>query len=119
MRDTAIGDIVLQRIQDDRGYVLPMHRVFAERDPQFLDGYDRMFTSVMSERSPLSPEVRELLVMALDVAVGTSPKVVGGHAKKAIELGATEEQVVAAIELATIVAAGKVMGAVTSVFDVH
>jgi alkylhydroperoxidase/carboxymuconolactone decarboxylase family protein YurZ len=76
-----------------------------------------MFTSVMSDDSPLPADVRELFVMALDVVVGTSPSVVIGHARKAVELGATESQVLAAIELATIVAAGKVMGAVAGLFD--
>lgn len=117
MVDLPNGQAILDRIQDDRKYILPMHRVFAERDPQFLDGYDRMFTSVMSDDSPLPADVRELFVMALDVVVGTSPSVVIGHARKAVELGATESQVLAAIELATIVAAGKVMGAVAGLFD--
>jgi alkylhydroperoxidase/carboxymuconolactone decarboxylase family protein YurZ len=111
------GKRLLERIQAHRGYTMPMHRLLAARHPDFLEGYDRLFTSAMSEDSPLEANVRELMVMALDLAVGTKPEVVRGHAQKAIALGATEEQVLAAIELTTIVFAGKALGAVAAVFD--
>jgi alkylhydroperoxidase/carboxymuconolactone decarboxylase family protein YurZ len=111
------GKQLLDGIQSDRGYTLPMHRVLAERHPEFLDGYNRMFESAMNPDSPLPAQVRELLVMALDIAVGAKPEVARGHAKKAIECGATEAQVLAAIELTTIVFSGRAMGAVASVFD--
>lgn len=111
------GKKLLNDIQADRGYTLPMHKVLAERHPEFLDGYNRMFTAAMNEESPLPGYVRELLVMALDIAVGARPEVARGHARKAIELGATEAQVLAAIELTTIVFAGRGMGALVGLFD--
>jgi alkylhydroperoxidase/carboxymuconolactone decarboxylase family protein YurZ len=101
------GEQLLEQIQANRGYVLPMHRVLAEHHPEFLAGYDQMFTAAMSPDSPLSASVRELIVMAVDIAVGVAPNVVRGHARKAMQLGATEAQVLAAIELATLVYAGR------------
>jgi alkylhydroperoxidase/carboxymuconolactone decarboxylase family protein YurZ len=111
------GEKLLQEIRSDRGYTLPMHRVLAERHPEFLDGYNRMFTSAMNSESPLPAYVRELLVMALDIAVGAKPEVARGHARKAIEHGATEAQVLAAVELTTIVFSGRGMGALVGLFE--
>lgn len=111
------GTRLLDDVRADRGYVLPMHEVLAERHPEFLDGYNRMFTAAMNAESPLPGYVRELLVMALDIAVGVKPEVVRAYARKAIELGGTEAQVLAAIELTTIVFAARGMGALAGLFD--
>ena len=101
------GEQLLEQIRANRGYVLPMHQVLAERHPEFLAGYDAMFTAAMSKDSPLPASVRELIVMAVDIAVGVGPDVVRGHARRAMELGATEAQVLAAIELTTLVFTGR------------
>jgi alkylhydroperoxidase/carboxymuconolactone decarboxylase family protein YurZ len=101
------GQQLLDQIRAHRGYVLPMHEFLAEHHPEFLAGYDGMFTAAMSTDSPLPAKVRELIVMAVDMAVGVSPNVVRGHARRAIEHGATEAEVVAAIELTTLVFAGR------------
>jgi 4-carboxymuconolactone decarboxylase len=111
------GRHLLDRIQEHRGYTMPMHRIIAERHPDFLEGYDKLFTSAMSADSPLSPAVRELIVMALDIAVGTKPEVIRGHAERAVALGASDAEVLAVIELTTIVFAGKALGSVVAVFD--
>jgi alkylhydroperoxidase/carboxymuconolactone decarboxylase family protein YurZ len=108
-------EALLARMRELRGYVLPAHEVLAERDPDFLDGYDRMFRAANSDASPLPADVRELLVMALDIVVGVHPDAIRAHAGKAISHGATEAQVVAAVELAVIVQASKTMGALGSI----
>jgi alkylhydroperoxidase/carboxymuconolactone decarboxylase family protein YurZ len=102
------GRELLQSIREHRGYVLPMHEFWASHDPEILEGYDRIFRHAMSKDSPLEPKVRELIVMVLDMALGVDPEVVRGHARKAIEqYGASEAEVVAALELATVVYAGR------------
>lgn len=111
-----LGQSLLARIREHRGYVLPFHEVLAERHPEFLAGYDGMFRAAMSEDSALPPKVRELIVMALDIALGVSEKAVRGHAERAMRHGATEAEVLAAIELATLVFAGKPLGMVARVF---
>jgi alkylhydroperoxidase/carboxymuconolactone decarboxylase family protein YurZ len=110
------GEELLARMRELRGYLLPAHEVLAERDPDFLDGYDRMFRAANSDASPLPPDVRELLVMALDIAAGVHPDAIRAHAQKAIAHGATEAQVVAAVELAVIVQASKIMGSLGPIF---
>jgi len=111
------GQALLERMREFRGYVLPAHEVLAERDPEFLDGYDRMFRAANAKDSPLPADVRELIVMALDISAGVSPEAVRAHAAKAIAHGATEAQVVAAIELAAVVYASKMLGSLARVFS--
>ncbi len=108
---------LLERMRTFRGYTLPAHEALAFRDPEFLDGYDRMYRAANSKDSPLAPEVRELIVLALDVSAGMSPKAIRAHARNAIGHGATEAQVVAAIELAAVVYASKMLAPVASVFE--
>jgi alkylhydroperoxidase/carboxymuconolactone decarboxylase family protein YurZ len=113
---TIDGQELLERMREFRGYVLPAHEVLAERDPEFLDGYDRMFRRAYSPDSALSPAMRELLVMALDIVAGVSPEAIRTHARKAIDHGASETQVVEAVELAAIVVASKTLGSVARIF---
>jgi alkylhydroperoxidase/carboxymuconolactone decarboxylase family protein YurZ len=110
------GQALLDAIQEHRGYTMEMHRILADRHPDFLDGYDTMFRAAMSADSPLEPAVRELIVMALDVVVGMKPEVVRAHARKAMQHGATEAQVLAALEITTLVSAGRALGSVVGVF---
>ena len=110
------GQALLERMRELRGYVLPAHEILAERDPAFLDGYDRMFRAANSDASPLPADVRELLVMALDIVAGVHPDAIRAHAQRAIGHGASEAQVVAVVELAVIVQASKTMGSLTPIF---
>ncbi len=110
------GQALLDRMRELRGYVLPAHEVLAERDPAFLEGYDRMFRAANSDASPLPAQVRELMVMALDIVVGVHPNAIRAHAEKALAHGASEEEVVAAVELAVIVQASRTMGALAPIF---
>jgi alkylhydroperoxidase/carboxymuconolactone decarboxylase family protein YurZ len=110
------GQTLLDRMRELRGYVLPAHEILADRDPDFLDGYDRMFRAANSDASPLPADVRELVVMALDIVIGVHPDAIRAHARKAIAHGASEAQVIAAVELAVIVQASKTMGSLTPIF---
>lgn len=102
------GQLLLESIREHRGYVLPMHEFWAAHDPEILDSYARIFRRAKGEDSPLEPKVRELIVMVLDLVIGVTPEVVRAHARRAIDQhGATESEVVAALELATLVYAAR------------
>ncbi len=113
---TELGDRLLERIRAHRGYNLPFHQELAARHPEFLAAYDDMYVAAMGDDSALPAKVRHLLVMTLDLVLGVGDKAVRGHARRAIEHGATEAEVLAAIELATLVSAGKPLGIVGRVF---
>lgn len=94
-----------------------MHEILAENDPSFLGGYNAIYNAAQSDRQDLPTYVRELIVMVLDIAVGAAPAAVRGHARRARQAGATQSQVVGAVELAALVMAGKAIGALPVIFD--
>lgn len=113
-----LGKRLLERIRRQRGYEpLPFQRELAARHPEFLAAYDEMYAAAMGDGSPLPAKTRHLIVMVLDLVLGVGDKAVRGHARKAIENGATEADVVAALELATLVSAGKPVAAIGTVFS--
>jgi alkylhydroperoxidase/carboxymuconolactone decarboxylase family protein YurZ len=113
---TPEGQAILDAIRAERRS-LPMHEILAERDPKFLQGYNAIYTSAQSDAQGLPEYVRELIVMALDIAVGAAPAAARGHARRAIRAGATEAQVLGAVELVALVWAGKAVSALPTIFD--
>lgn len=112
------GRRLLEEMRARRGgKSMAMHEILAARDPGFLLGYHHIFNAAQSDGKGLPGWVRELLVMALDLSVGVAPHVVRAHARKAISLGATEAQVLGAIELAALVMAGKALSYVPPIFE--
>jgi alkylhydroperoxidase/carboxymuconolactone decarboxylase family protein YurZ len=103
------GAKLLADMKAARGYVLPSHEFLAEQDPGFLEGYDAFFTAAQRDDSPLPRKVREFVLLAADLALGVPANVVGSHAKRAMDHGATEEEVLAVVELTTIAYAAKSM----------
>ena len=115
---TEEGRRLLEEMRARRGgKTMAMHEILAARDPGFLLGYHHIFNAAQSDANGLPAWVRELLVMALDLSVGVAPHVVRAHARKAISLGATEAQVLGAIELAALVMAGKALSYVQPVLE--
>lgn len=107
--DTA--EALLSDIKQRRGYVLPLHRFLAESDTDFLATYDRFFTLAMDDHNGLTPQVRELVLLAIDLCLGINPEVAGTHAKRAVEHGATEAQALAVVELVALGMAAKGLNA--------
>jgi alkylhydroperoxidase/carboxymuconolactone decarboxylase family protein YurZ len=115
---TNEGRELLELMRAQRGgKSMAMHEILAARDPQFLLGYHHIFNAAQSDDQGLPGWVRELLVMALDLAVGVNPTVVRAHARKAISQGATEAQVLGALELAALVMAGKALSYLPAIFE--
>lgn len=90
---------ILERIRASRGYVLPMHELLAKYHPEYLETYDAWFTSVMREDSPLSRKVREFVMIAVCLSINSPENVVIAHMRRAMEHGATPEELLAVVEL--------------------
>lgn len=97
--DKDMASTLLAEIKRARGYVLPMHEVLAERHPEFLQAYDRLYGAVMHENSPLPRKVRELILIGVCIALGSDDRVIAAHIRRALENGASAEEVLAAIEV--------------------
>lgn len=115
---TLDGQKILDDIRNDRGSTLPMHELLAARDPAFLAGYNAIYNAAQSDAQGLPAYVRELIVMALDIAVGAPAPAFRGHALRALEAGASEAQILGAVELVALVWAGKAINALPTIFDV-
>ena len=90
---------ILEQIRASRGYVLPMHELLAEYHPEYLQAYDAWFTSVMREDSPLPRKVREFVMIAVCLSIHSPENVVLAHMRRAMEHGATPEELLAVVEL--------------------
>ncbi len=99
------------------GRSMVMHEILAARDPKFLLGYHHIFNAAQSDDQGLPGWVRELLVMVLDLAVGVNANVVRAHARNAVTKGATESQVLGAIEIAALVMAGRALYNLPKIFE--
>lgn len=105
------GEELLQRIRQMRGYVLPMHEVLARDDPVFLEGYEALYGAAMRQDSPLPRKVRELIFVGVTIALGSPERVVAGHIRRALEHGASEAEVLSAVELTTLSFAARALAA--------
>ncbi len=90
---------LLAKIKSTRGYVLPMHEMLAQYHPEYLDTYDDWFNSVMNENSPLPRKVREFVMIAVCLSINSAENVILGHMRRAMEHGATIEELLAVVEL--------------------
>lgn len=111
MTDIDRAERLLEEIRERRGYVLPSHRFLASSDPDFLEAYDEIFTLATGEHSGLSPDVKELVLLAIDLALGINPDIAGKHAQRAVEYGASAQQTMAVVELVVLGLAAKGLNA--------
>lgn len=89
--------------EDKRGYWNPFWDEILQLDPEFFDTYTK-FSSVPWVSGTLSPKVKELIYTAFDVAA-THLYVKGlrAHIRNAIGYGATREEILEVIELASVI----------------
>ncbi|HEY5625748.1 MAG TPA: carboxymuconolactone decarboxylase family protein [Dehalococcoidia bacterium] len=89
----------LEAAERARGYTLPLHRVLAEQDPEVLRAYEGMMKSLYLGDRRLSGETKELIYVAVLVALGATEEHISAHMEKAQREGAAPEDVLEAIEL--------------------
>lgn len=102
-------DQIFERMQAAGRKVLPMHRYLAEQDPGVLEAYDAFLRKTIYESDALDTKTKEMVLAVACLCAGSPPAVVAAHARKAMEAGATEEQMLAALELTAAVAATRKM----------
>jgi AhpD family alkylhydroperoxidase len=66
------------------------YREFMEKHPQVWQAYERLGTAT-AEAGPLDPKVRELVKVGMAAAVGSEGSV-ASHARRAVEAGASREE---------------------------
>jgi len=93
--------------QETLGMVPEPVRLLGAQAPEMLDAYNRMREYYLREppKGALPRKVKELLYVALDIALGAPAKAMQGHVRAAVKAGATTAEVVEAVAL-TIMLAG-------------
>lgn len=94
---------VKKDFEEKRGYWNPFWDDILQLDPEFFDTYTA-FSSVPWVSGVLEPKVKELIYTAFDVAcTHLYVKGLRAHIKNAIGYGATREEIMEVIELASVI----------------
>ncbi len=99
--DDADAQRLIEKIVDDRGWVLPEQEFYIRKDPEYHARQSALYNHVIKREGALSEKMRELIVItALCVRLpGTEVEVyVKNHMRRALELGATEDEIFEAVQ---------------------
>ncbi len=103
------ADKLLKQIMRERGHVRPWHKLMAREDARFLAGHEEMMAAARSPKSPLPRKVQELILFSTAVAMDAHPDTVASHVQAAREAGATDAELLAAVQLLIVVRYSKPM----------
>jgi len=90
----------LDRMVRARGYVLDYHKVLAEQDFETLRAFDAMLEQVYLKERRLDRKTKELLFVLSLTVLRSERAHIESHIRAALKAGATEGEVLEAIELA-------------------
>jgi 4-carboxymuconolactone decarboxylase len=93
------GDDILEATRKARGYTLPLHSVLALEDPDVLAAYEQMMSALYLKARRLDTKTKELIYVAVLIALGAPDAHVRAHMGRAQREGATPEDVLETIEL--------------------
>ncbi len=85
------AEAIVRRGERRRGFVPYWLRFMAEVDVDFLEAYERIYELTAVRKSALPPKMREMIVCAA-VAIGGYQPGLKQHVRRALELGATKEE---------------------------
>ena len=86
-------EAIVKRGERRRGFVPYWLRTMAEVDVDFLEAYERIYELTAVRKGKLPPKFREMIVVAA-VSIGGYLPGLKDHVRRAIELGATKEELV-------------------------
>ena len=90
----------LQKMQEERGYLLDFHRVLVEEDFGFLKSYNSLLQSAYLNPSTVNDsKTKELILIGVLVAVRSLPEHIRTHMQVAKQLGATRKEVLEVVEM--------------------
>lgn len=89
----------IDRMAATRGYVLDYHKVMAAADFDVLEAANNLVSAAYLKPRTLDPKVKELLFILSLVVMRATPGHIKSHIHLALELGATPEEILEAIEI--------------------
>jgi AhpD family alkylhydroperoxidase len=97
---------LIKKMEKERGYVYPTWLYMVDKDVDFMEAYNNLYERVLTDGKALAAKTRELIAMAI-LAFRGRENTVYLHAKRALKLGATKQELLEAIET-TIIPGGAV-----------
>jgi 4-carboxymuconolactone decarboxylase len=92
-------EAIVQRGEKRRGFVPYWLRFMADVDLDFLEAYERIYELTAVREGALPKKFRELIVVAA-VAIGGYGPGLKDHIRRALQLGATKEEIVEVLQSA-------------------
>lgn len=90
----------LDELVRKRGYVLDYHKVLAEQDFEVLESFNSLLETVYLKERLLDRKTKELLFVLSLTVMRSEKGHIKSHIRAALDAGATEGEVLEAIELA-------------------
>ena len=92
---------LLERIEQDRGFARSWHPILAQRDPDYMEMWHNVVMHALYKERALSRKVKELICVVMD-AITYYEVGLRIHVRGALEHGATEEEILEALELCSV-----------------
>ena len=88
----------LQRMQQDRGYTLEMHRILAEADLEWAVKYNEFIEATYTGQRLLDRKTKELLQIVVEAALKADVEQIQAHVRVALREGATPTEILEALQ---------------------
>lgn len=98
-RNNKKKDELINKMKKDRGYMFPTWIFLAEKDAEFLKAYNELYKKALNKGKALPAKIREFVAMAILAYKGRT-EAVYEHAKRALRLGATKEELLEVFQTA-------------------
>jgi AhpD family alkylhydroperoxidase len=86
-----------EKMSKERGYLHPTWVYMVDKDVDFMEVYNNIYERVLTDGKALSAKTREFIAMAI-LAFRGHEEAVYLHAKRALRLGATKQELLEAFE---------------------
>lgn len=92
---------LIDKMEKERGFAMPWRNLLAARDPEFMELYHQTAMHVFHETSALPRKMKEIIALCLDAFTSHEPGF-RAHVRNAIQAGATEQEILEALEVCTL-----------------
>ena len=89
----------VDKMYQDRGYILDFHKVMIAEDFHFLKAYNQLIEAGYTKQRTLDAKTKEILYTVILTAVKAGVDHVKAHIKLALDYGATKQEVLEALEI--------------------
>jgi alkylhydroperoxidase/carboxymuconolactone decarboxylase family protein YurZ len=99
---SAKSERLIEETIKSRGYIFPEWEFVCKSDPDFFENYNNLYASSLGKRGALEIKVKEFIALAVLAFRGVPTNVLIAHIKRAMDNGATKEELLEALETALI-----------------